>query len=77
MRQMLIDDLENILKTAWSIRIAAFWIIVGTFILVAPLMSDELKALLGPWQFGGALFLAGVSFGLARVMKQPGTESSE
>ena len=47
---------------------------VVLFIMVAPLVSDEAKALIGPWQFGGILFIAGVSFGIARVLKQPGAD---
>lgn len=70
----LIDDWRREITRLWSIRVATFWIIVGAFIMVAPLLSDEAKALLGPWQFGGVLFVAGVSYGIARLTKQPGTE---
>lgn len=61
-------------RKLWSMRVAVFWSVVGSFVMVAPLVSDEAKALIGPWQFGGILFIAGVSFGLARVLKQPGAD---
>ena len=71
---MLIDDFWKVLQRAWSIRVAGFWCVVGAFVMVAPLLSDEAKALIGPWQYGGILFVAAVSFSIARVTKQPGAE---
>lgn len=62
------------IKRLWSMRIALIWITVGAFIFVAPMISDEAKSLFGAWPFAGGLFLASVSFGLARVLKQPGTD---
>ena len=59
----------------WSIRVGLFWGVVGAVIFVAPLVSDEAKAVVGPWTFGGALFLASVSFTGARLLKQPGTDT--
>jgi hypothetical protein len=74
MKFELIDDWDHVLKRAWSIRVAIFWSAVGAFILVAPLVSDEAKALVGPWQYGGVLFIAAVSFSIARFTKQPGAD---
>jgi len=70
----LVDDWRWVIARAWSMRVAVFWAAVGAFILVAPLLSDELKALLGVWQFGGGLFLAATSYAIARLLKQPGTD---
>jgi hypothetical protein len=74
MNNRLIENWHRKVWLLWSARVALFWIIVGTFVMVAPLMSDELKSVLGSWRFGGILFVAGVSFGLARFLKQPGTQ---
>ena len=74
MEKWLIDDWVHALRKLWSVRVALFWSAVGAFIMVAPLVSDEAKNVLGPWHFGGILFLAGVSFGVARALKQPGTD---
>ena len=73
----LIDDWRRDLARLWSIRVAAFWSAVGAFVMVAPLVSDEAKDLIGPWHFGGILFVAGMSFGLARALKQPGADGSD
>ncbi|MGO8738606.1 DUF7940 domain-containing protein [Rhodoblastus sp.] len=68
------DDWKDIVKTAWSIRVAGLWIAIGAVIFVAPMVSDEAKQLIGVWPFAGGLFLASVSFGVARILKQPGTD---
>lgn len=73
MKLQLIDDVRGELRRLWTIRVAAFWIFVGAFVMVAPLVSDAAQSLVGPWTFGGTLFVAAVSFGLARFLKQPGT----
>jgi len=74
MKFQFIDRWRTEILRLWSIRVAVFWITVGAFIMVAPLLSDEAKALVGPWQFGGVLFIAGVSYGVARLTKQPGAD---
>lgn len=71
-----IDDWRVTILRLWSIRIALLWIVVGALIFVAPMVSDEAKSLLGAWPFAGGLFLASVSFGVARLLKQPGTENN-
>jgi hypothetical protein len=73
----LIDDWRAQIVRLWSIRVALIWIVVGAVIFVAPMVSDEAKGLLGAWPFAGGLFLASVSFGVARIMKQPGTDGNE
>ena len=73
----LIDDWRIELTRLWSMRVAMFWITVGAFLTVAPLVSDEAKSLIGPWHFGGLLFVAAVSFGWARLTKQSGTEEGD
>lgn len=65
-------------RIAWkrfeSMYVVYFWAIVGAGIMVAPLLSDELKAVVGPWTFGGVLFVAAASFAVARFKGSPGTE---
>ena len=50
-----LNDDARTWRKLWSMWTAIFWSIVGSFIMVAPLVSDEAKALIGPWQFGGIL----------------------
>jgi len=71
----LIDDWRGEILRLWSFRVALIWIVLGAVIFVAPMVSDEAKSLVGAWPFAGGLFLASISFGIARVLKQPGTES--
>ena len=71
-----IDDWRASVLRLWSIRVAMLWIVLGALIFVAPMVSDEAKSLFGAWPFAGGLFLASVSFGVARLLKQPGTESN-
>lgn len=72
MKLRLIDDARLEIRRLWTIRLAGFWVAVGAFVMVAPLVSDAAQHLVGPWVFGGTLFVAATSFGLARLLKQPG-----
>jgi hypothetical protein len=72
----MIDGWRREIMRLWSLRVALIWITVGAVIFVAPMISDEAKALIGAWPFAGGLFLASVSFGLARILKQPGTDAN-
>lgn len=69
-----VDDWRNVLKRAWSIRVGAFWTVIAGLVVLAPMISDEAKAVIGPWTFALVFFLAFVSGGIARLLKQPGTE---
>jgi len=73
----LIDDWRGEIKRLWSLRVAAIWIVLSAIIFVAPMVSDEAKAVVGAWPFAGGLFLASVSLGLARLTKQPGAVADE
>lgn len=66
----LIDNWRAEIPQLWSIWAAAFWGAVGAVIVIlsAYLYSDF------NWWVGGLLVLASVSFAIARVFKQPGTE---
>ena len=71
----VIDDWNDVLRHAWSMRIVFGWTIIASVIFVAPMVSDEAKALVGVWPFAGGLFIACVSFGIARFTKQPGADN--
>lgn len=69
-----VDNWRRIFKRAWSIRVAAFWLVVGALVTLAPMVSDWAQGIVGAGAFS-ALFIFGfVSVGLARFLKQPGTE---
>jgi hypothetical protein len=68
----MIDNWLIEAKRLWSMRLAAINIVIGAVILVAPLVADELKALIGVWPFAIGLILASIQFGFARLLKQPG-----
>ncbi len=71
----MIDNWRGEIRRLWSIRLAAFWLLLGGLVAVAPMVSDEAKALFGAKTFA-TLFVAGfVSIGLARLLKQPGADS--
>jgi hypothetical protein len=72
----MIDDWRREIRRLWSLRVALIWIAIGSVIFVAPMVSDEAKALIGAWPFAGGLFLASISFGVARILKQPGTDAN-
>ena len=58
-------------KSRWSIWVAGFWGAVGAAIIIlsALLYEDGVNF----WT-GGLLILASVSMGIARFLRQPGTE---
>lgn len=68
-----IADWRTEWRRLWSIRVAAFWSFVGALVALLPLISDEAKAILGPWSFAAIFVAAFVSWTLARYLKQPGT----
>ena len=70
----LIEGWRTEWRRLWSIRVAAFWSLVGALVALLPLVSDEAKALLGPWSFAAIFVAAFVSWTLARYLKQPGTD---
>ena len=69
-----VDDWRNVLKRAWSIRVGAFWTAVVALVALAPMVSEEAKAVIGPWTFAAIFFFAFTSAGIARLLKQPGTD---
>lgn len=77
MKLRLIEGWDKEFWRLWSNRVAIFWCAIGSFVMVAALVSDEAKSVLGPWHFGLILFVASFSFSLARFLKQPGTEAEE
>ena len=74
MNRRLIANWQGVIRRSWSMLVAGIWVFIGSIILVAPMVSDEAKALIGVWPFAGGLLLASFSFGIARILKQPGTE---
>lgn len=66
----LIDNAWTEAKRLWSVRVAAFWGAIGALIVV---LSAYLYNTFD-WKVGVLLILISVSFSVARVMKQPGTE---
>jgi hypothetical protein len=58
------------LKGKWSIWIAAFWSFIGALIIV---LSAYLSASFD-WRVGALIIGLSVTFGVARALKQPGTE---
>lgn len=71
----LIDQWRDAQKL-WSNRVAIFWIVVGTIFALLALISDEVKALIGWVGFSVLFIFAGVSFGIARLLKQaPGDDT--
>jgi hypothetical protein len=58
------------LKTKWSIWVAAFWSFIGALIIV---LSAYLSASFD-WRVGALIIGLSVTFGVARALKQPGTE---
>lgn len=68
----LIDNWRTEWKRLWSIRLSIFWISVAGVVALTPMVSDEAKSLLGPLPFAIIFFMAFVSVGVARYLKQPG-----
>lgn len=66
----LIDNWHREAIRLWSMRVAIFWTAVGT---VAALWVGLAGSIPAPIFFGVG-FLVIFSFGVARLLKQPGTE---
>lgn len=67
----LIDNAWDEFKRLWSMRVAMFWTAVGT---VAVLWTGLAGSIPAPIFFGVG-FAVIFSFGVARLLKQPGTEA--
>lgn len=70
-KQYLVDDAARLLRRAWSVWVAGFWGAAGSVIVI-------LSALLYQrfdWRLGALLIVVSASFAIARLLKQPGTES--
>lgn len=67
----LIDDWRTQLRRLWSLRVAAFWSLVCGLILIWPGLAGEIPT----WLYAVGGIVISISFGVARVLKQPGTES--
>lgn len=65
----LIENWHREIFRLWSMRIALFWMAVGASIVILPAFAD----LMPRWAFALAFFIASMSFGIARLLKQPGT----
>ena len=66
----LIDDWKRQIVRLWSMRVAIFWLVVAGLILVWPGLAGEISAPV--YALVGVVMV--VSFGVARLLKQPGTE---
>jgi hypothetical protein len=66
----LIDNVGAELRRLWSVRVAAFWSLVCGLILIWPGLAGEIPT----WLYALGGIVISVSFGVARVLKQPGTE---
>jgi hypothetical protein len=66
----LIDNWKAEILRLWSMRVAIFWLVVAGLILVWPGLAGEIHPAL--YAVGGVLMV--VSFGVARLLKQPGTD---
>lgn len=70
----LIDNWRTEIRRLYTLRLAVVVILIGVLFGLLPLVSDEIKAIIG-WKAFSILFvLLGVSFGLARLLKQPGSD---
>lgn len=74
MDRRFIDNWRTEIRRLWSVRAAAVWVVVGVAFALLALVSDELKSVIGWKAFSAVFVVTGVSFGLARVLKQPGTD---
>ncbi len=66
----LIDNWKREIFRLWSLRVALFWIAVGTIAALWPGLSGSISV--GWFFFGGFLVIG--SFSVARLLKQPGTD---
>ena len=68
------ENWRNILKKAWSVRVGAFFSLLGAFLVAAGLTSEWAQTVIPSWLFGLIILVAGFSFNVARFLKQPGTD---
>lgn len=66
----LIPDWHKELTRLWSMRVAMFWLAVAGLIMVWPGLAGTMPAA----AYAGIGVLMVVSFGTARLLKQPGTK---
>jgi hypothetical protein len=72
MKSLLIPDWRSVLLTAWTIRVAVFWICVWSLISIWLAFINVLPL----WVWAPIGFVMSFSFGLARLLKQPGTDDA-
>lgn len=70
----LIDNWRTEWRRLWSVRFAVFWIVVAGVVALLPMISDEVKELVGAKTFATIFLLGFVSVGVARYLKQPGAD---
>lgn len=70
----LIDNWRTEWRRLWSVRAGIFWTIAAAIAALLTLISDEAKAWLGVPAFAAVFMVATVSVGVARLLKQPGTD---
>lgn len=66
----LIPRWRTELTRLWSMRVTYFWMAVGALVLLWPGLAGSIPA----GVYLGAGFVLIFSFGVARLLKQPGTE---
>jgi hypothetical protein len=67
---VLIDNWKREIFRLWSMKVAFFWIVVGTIAALWPGLAGSIPV---SWFIiGGGLFIG--SFSIARFLRQPGTE---
>ena len=70
----LIENWRGELRRLWSVRVAvggaAFWSLVGGAILIWPALVDRISI----WAYVGGGIALSVAYGVARFLKQPGTD---
>jgi len=57
--------------TRWSVWVAAFWGAIGALIVILSALYYQST----DWRIGAALIAVSATFAVARVLKQPGTET--
>ena len=55
-------------------RISIVVTFLGVVFALMALVSDWMQKIVGPWMFSVSFLVIGMSVGLARLFKQPGTE---
>jgi hypothetical protein len=58
-------------KHLWSLWAAGFWGFIGALVVILSALFYQAP----DWKIGAALIAASISIAIARVLKQPGTES--